>query len=57
MFKRELGETATIECSGEEGMIIGRADYANQTVHDYRIRYTAADGRATEQWWPEDSLK
>lgn len=39
----------------EKGIIIGRAEYANG-IHDYRIRYVAADGRQTEDWFQPDAF-
>ena len=54
-WKFDLGETATITASGENGLIIGRAEYVS-AERCYLIRYVAGDGRATEQWWQESSL-
>lgn len=54
-FKLELGRQVVIIVSGEQGEIIGRAQY----LHDenrYFVRYMAGDGRATEVWWNESAL-
>lgn len=45
-----LGRSAKILCSGERGQIVGHAFFLAQEPQ-YLIRYKAADGRATEQWW------
>ncbi len=54
-FSFELGERVVIVPSAEGGKIVGRAEYTN-SANSYLIRYRAADGRAVEQWWPEDAL-
>jgi hypothetical protein len=55
-FKFNMGQQVAIEASGETGEIIGRAEYTT-AENNYLIRYKAADGRATEQWWQENSLQ
>jgi hypothetical protein len=54
-FKFELGQQVTISASGETGTVQGRAEYA-AAESTYYVRYKAADGRATEAWWPESAL-
>lgn len=54
-FKFPMNYTVKIAASGETGTIVGRADYAT-SENCYYIRYKAADGRATEAWWPESAL-
>ena len=54
-FRFDLEETVSIECSGETGVVIGRAQYLGDD-DQYYIRYKAADGRAVTQWWPEPAL-
>ncbi len=51
-----IGELVEINVSGEEGEVIGRAEYANQKEGMYLVRYKAADGRAVEVWWTESAL-
>lgn len=54
-FKFELRDQVSITTSGERGEIIGRAEYT--TAEDnYLLRYTTAQGVATEAWWPESAL-
>lgn len=54
-FKFDLRTQVRIIVSGEQGEVIGRADYiANES--SYLIRYKCADGRAVEQWWIESAL-
>lgn len=55
-FAFKLDQTVTIAASGETGVIIGRSEYTT-AENNYYIRYRAADGRATEQWWQESALK
>lgn len=54
-FKFELKQQVTIAASGEQGTVIGRAEYVH-CENSYYIRYKAADGRATESWWTESAL-
>lgn len=55
-FVFELAQTVSIKESGETGHITGRAEYTN-SANSYYVRYRSADGRAVEQWWPEDALQ
>jgi len=55
VFMFDLGQRVTIGASGETGVVIGRADYAEMR-NSYYVRYKAADGRAVEQWWSEPAL-
>ena len=54
-FKFNLSEFVKIQVSGEEGEVIGRAEY-NNSQNQYIIRYKCSDGRAVEQWWAESAL-
>lgn len=54
-FKFELKQQVTIAASGEQGTVIGRAEYEH-SENTYWIRYKAADGRAQECWWSESAL-
>lgn len=54
-FAFNLNETVAIAVSGEQGAVIGRAEYTNSSP-SYLIRYKTADGRAIESWWPQDAL-
>ena len=54
-FEFELNEPVRIIVSGEVGTIVGRAEYLAMD-NQYLVRYKAADGRATEAWWPADAL-
>jgi len=51
----ELGQLVRLVRSGEEGEVIGRAEYA-ASEPSYYVRYAAADGRQVEQWWGESAL-
>lgn len=55
-FKFELTSQVQIAASGETGTIRGRAEYTN-SEDNYLVLYKAADGRATEAWWPESTLQ
>lgn len=52
----ELGAMVKIIASGEEGEVIGRAEYES-SENSYFVRYKAGDGRAVEAWWNESALK
>lgn len=56
MFRFGLEDYVQISCSGEEGIIIGRADYLD--IDDsYWVRYKNAAGIAVETWWPDSALE
>lgn len=50
-----IGDTVAITCSGETGIVIGIAVYAESKA-DALVRYQAADGRAVESWWKFSAL-
>ncbi len=54
-FAFHLGQTVAIQASGEQGLVIARAEYTN-CVNRYFIRYRNANGLAVEAWWDEDAL-
>lgn len=54
-FKFEMNDEVTIKASGEYGLVIGQAHFANAD-DSFLIRYKAGDGRAQETWWTEDAL-
>lgn len=54
-WKFELGEEVEIECSGEVGHVIARAEYLADEDR-YLVRYKAGDGRAVESWWAARAL-
>lgn len=54
-FKFDLGQGVTIVVSGEEGEVIGRAEFS-KSEDQYLVRYKAADGRAVESWWNVSAL-
>ena len=54
-MKIELKQIVTIITSGEQGEVIGRAEYTHAEP-SYLVRYKCADGRAVEGWWTESSL-
>ena len=55
-FKFELRALVSITVSGEQGEVIGRAEYTTMQP-SYLVRYRSADGRAVEAWWSEDALE
>lgn len=55
-FGFDLKQVVKISESGEQGTIIGRAEYLAQE-NQYLIRYKTADGRATELWWGESAIE
>lgn len=54
-FKFKLRQLLQIMASGESGECIARSEHA-AAEPQYMLRYKAADGRATEQWWTERAL-
>ena len=54
-FEFSLGQIISIDCSGEQGEVIGRSEYLEQS-NQYLVRYKCADGRAVEAWWAEMAL-
>lgn len=54
-FKFSLGQKVKLALSGEEGAVVGRAEYTNSS-NGYFVRYKAADGAQRESWWNEDGL-
>lgn len=54
-LKFQLNQTVVIKVSGEDGQIVGRAQYMNASP-SYLVRYKSGDGRAVESWWSEDAL-
>lgn len=55
-MKYALKQELRITVTAEEGEVVGRAEYT-YAQPSYLLRYKAADGRATEQWWPEDAVE
>lgn len=55
-FQYELKQTVQIASSGETGTVEGRAMYTH-SENTYYLHYKAADGRATDCWWPESTLR
>lgn len=45
-----IGASVRITCSGEEGQVVGFAQYSD-AGDQVLIRYKAADGRAVQSWW------
>ncbi|MEA3389176.1 MAG: hypothetical protein U9R64_07885 [Pseudomonadota bacterium] len=54
-LKFQLGQLVSLKTSGEEGHVIGRAEY-EASEPSYYVRYRAADGRQVEAWWGESAL-
>ena len=50
------GDKVRIARSGERGVINGTATYVKDETR-YQVRYTAADGRATEAWFSGGELE
>ena len=54
-FMFGLQQQVQIRESGECGSVRARSESVT-SEHQYLVRYQAADGRATEQWWDQDAL-
>lgn len=52
----QLNQEVSLRCSGEQGVVIGRAEYTD-SAPQFLIRYKAADGRAVESWWNDSALQ
>lgn len=55
MLKFEINDTVTITASNENGLVVGRAEYAH-SESSYLIRYKRNDGTAVEAWWNESAI-
>ncbi len=55
-FQFSMSSRVEIACSGEKGVVIGRASYA-EYPNCYWVRYATAQGVAREEWWNESALK
>jgi hypothetical protein len=56
MFKYNIGQNMVLCLSGEAGIVVGRAEYANGE-NQYALRYIAADGRQVEGWFLESAIE
>jgi hypothetical protein len=55
-FQFELGDLAVIAESGEQGKVIGRAEYID-CPPSFLIRYQQSNGVAVEMWWIDGALR
>jgi hypothetical protein len=55
-MKFSLAQCVTIDCSGESGVVIARAEYVHAEP-SYLVRYLNGQGVAVEAWWMEQSLR
>ena len=51
-----IGAQVKIKCSGEQGEVIGFAQYS-ESCDQALIRYQAADGRAVQSWWDVSAIE
>ena len=49
-YQFEIGDDVNITVSGENGKVIGRAEYEDEPP-SYLVHYKSADGRAVQKWW------
>lgn len=54
-FKFKIGAPVGLVLSGEMGIVIGQAKYAERPPL-YYVRFKAADGRQCECWWGAEAL-
>lgn len=54
-YAHELNDVATITCSGEQGIVIARAESVVGEPQ-YLLRYIRRDGVANESWWTQSAL-
>ena len=55
-FEFSLQDAVQLNLSGEQGIVIGRAEYDHMPPQ-YNVRYVAADGRQVEAWLDGGALK
>lgn len=55
-MKHDLKQRVRLTESGEEGVIIGRAEYT-YAEPSYLIRYKGGDGVQHESWWTQDAIE
>ncbi|WP_028451882.1 hypothetical protein [Chitinilyticum aquatile] len=55
-FKFDLNQHVTLAMSGEQGVVIGRAEFNNREPW-YFVRYVNTNGQQTENWQDESALK
>jgi hypothetical protein len=49
-YQFEIGDQVNITVSGENGKVIGRAEY-DEEPPSYFVHYKTGDGRAVQSWW------
>lgn len=54
-FKFEMLQKVVIVASDEFGSVIARSEHTNAEPQ-YLVRYKAANGCASENWWTEQAL-
>ena len=54
-FDFDLGDDVKLSLSGESGIVIGRADFA-ESDSQYYVRYLSANGRQVEDWWNANAV-
>lgn len=50
-----LNQEVELTLSGEQGIVIGRAEYV-VGERQYLLRYVSADGVQRESWWNETAV-
>ena len=54
-FKFNCGDKVELVDSGEQGTVIGRAEYT-YCDPSFFVRYKCGDGRLVESWWTETAI-
>lgn len=55
-FVFNLGDEVQLKRSGEQGEIVGRAQYT-ASENNYLVRYAGGDGCQKQCWWEESALR
>ena len=55
-FIFELNQPVQLALSGEKGVVVGRAEYVEESP-SYRVRYVDATGRQQCDWFSAGSLR
>lgn len=56
-FKYGLLDAVEIIATGDEGVIVGRVDYADERGTGYMVRYKEDHGIVDGRWWPEAAIE
>lgn len=56
-FAFDLDQKVIVKQTGQEGIVLGRADYRDFNKHQYSVRHINGQGDLVEPWYTEDQLQ